>query len=90
MGPATYNETNVGEYVDCENRLCYNGGVSIGQKLRDMVRGQETEAEFSAICKGYEGSPQGRRKYRTCLNRFEVKIRVEYNPPVHIDPEQIK
>ena len=38
MGPAIYNETNLGEYVDCQNSLCYNGGVSVGRMLRDMVR----------------------------------------------------
>ncbi len=87
MGPAIH--TQVGEYIDCRNSLCYDGGVSVGQMLRDMVEEKKTEAEFSSLCRGYEGSPKGRRKYRNCSNFFEVKIRIEYNPPVHIDPKQL-
>lgn len=71
-----------GEYVDCNNSLCYNGGFSIGQVLRDMVRARVADKEGSAICKGYEGSPKGRRKYRDCLNYFRYKVHVEYRADV--------
>ena len=67
-----------GEYVDCDNSLCYNGGFSIGEVLRDMVRKREADREGRAICAGYEGSPKGRRKYRDCLNFFRYKVHVDY------------
>jgi hypothetical protein len=89
LGAAVYDEKTVGEFVDCRNTLCYNGGVSVGEMLREMVRDNKTEAEFSRLCRGYEGSPKGRRKYRSCFNFFRVKVKTEYNPPVHIDPKQI-
>ena len=67
-----------GEYVDCSNSLCYNGGVSVGSIIRDMVREHATERETSEVCRGYEGSPKGRRKYRKCMNFFQVKIGITY------------
>jgi hypothetical protein len=51
---------------------------------------QKTEREFSKMCKGDEGSPKGRRKYRNCANFFKLKINIEYDPPVHVDPKQIE
>lgn len=67
-----------GEYVDCSNPLCYNGGVSVGSIIRDMVRERATKRETSEICHGYEGSPKGRRKYSSCMNFFKVKISITY------------
>ena len=69
---------NVGEFVDCSNSLCYNGGFSIGEILREMVRKKETHKEETAICKGYEGSPKGRRKYRNCINSFDITVDITY------------
>lgn len=67
-----------GEYADCSNPHCYGGGVSIGAMLRDMVRERATKREFTALCKGNEGSPKGRRIYRKCLHAFTVQLEVEY------------
>ena len=67
-----------GEFVDCHNSSCYNGGFSVGQMIRDMLRDKKTEAETAAMCRGYEGSPKGRRRYRTCLTTFKVKIQIVY------------
>jgi len=69
---------NPGQYINCSNTLCYNGGFSIGSEIRDMVRKRETEREDSALCQGNEGSPKGRRIYRKCMNFFKFKIRIEY------------
>jgi len=71
-------ENPPGEYIDCSNPLCYNGGFSIGRVLREMIRNKEMEKEGSEICKGYEGSPKGRRRYRNCLNFFKYKVKIKY------------
>ena len=67
-----------GEFIDCSNPLCYNGGFSVGKILREMVREKETHYGGLKICQGYEGSPKGRRRYRRCINSWEVTIDLEY------------
>lgn len=69
-----------GEYIDCSNKLCYNGGISIGSIIRDMIYNKQTEFETSKLCQGHEGSPKGRRIYRKCLNSFELKVSLKYKP----------
>jgi hypothetical protein len=71
-------ETFPGEYVDCTNRICYNGGISLGRILRDMVAKKESHREGAELCQGNEASPKGHSIYRKCLNRFEYKIDIEY------------
>ena len=71
-------ENPPGEYIDCDNPLCYNGGFSIGSVLRRMVSNKETQKEGSGSCQGYEGSPKGRRRYRSCLSVFRYKANIKY------------
>ena len=68
----------VGEYIDCSNSLCYNGGFSLGNILREMVRNRETHKETTEICQGYEGSPKGQRRYRSCLNHFKITVDIVF------------
>ena len=81
-----YTKSYLGEYIDCDNGLCYNGGFSIGEVIRSMVSEKTTDRDGSAICRGYEGSPKGRRKYRDCLNFFRYKVHIDY---VASSPESI-
>jgi hypothetical protein len=69
-----------GEYINCSNHLCYNGGVRVGSLLRQMVDARRTEGELTQSCQGYEGSPRGRRHYRSCMHRFRVRVRLTYKP----------
>jgi len=74
-----YQKSNFpGEYVDCSNTLCYNGGIQIGSMVRDMVLANKTVSKISRSCQGYEGSPKGRRRYRPCIHFFWVEITIEY------------
>ncbi|HPW98276.1 MAG TPA: hypothetical protein PK218_06940 [Flavobacterium sp.] len=76
---STYKKQNFpGEYINCSNSLCYNGGFSIGSILREMVRNKQTELETSKLCQGNEGSPKGRRIYRKCMNFFKIKVSIKY------------
>lgn len=69
-----------GEFVNCSNPLCYNGGVRIGLIIDSMTSSKDTKYEKVFFCQGYEGSPKGRKRYRDCINRFKVKITIEYAP----------
>jgi len=74
--PRTYR--NPGQYINCSNELCYNGGFNIGLPISGMVRNRETQREDSALCQGNEGSPKGRRIYKKCSNFFKYKISIKY------------
>ena len=73
--------TRVGEYVDCTNALCHNGGFSVGEILRAMVAREATDHEGLQVCQGNEGSPKGRRIYRKCMKMWDVKVHIDYRGP---------
>lgn len=73
-----YDEKRLGEYIDCSNPLCYNGGLRIGQLIRNMGYSKATQLRDEFGCQGYEGTPKGRKNYGPCFNRFGVKIEVKY------------
>jgi hypothetical protein len=80
-GTRTYTKNHPpGEFVDCTNRVCYGGGVSIGEILREMIRQSNSENEVAKRCRGYEGSPKGQRKHRRCIHEFTVKVSLKYRP----------
>lgn len=67
-----------GEFVDCANAVCYGGGVSIGEILHSMIDQRKTQDQVSRGCRGHEGSPQGNRRYRSCMHSFDVKVTLKY------------
>ena len=67
-----------GENINCSNALCFNGGFSIGSIVRTMLGKKETFKEGIGHCKGYVGSPKGKRKYRDCSHQFEYKVAIKY------------
>lgn len=73
-----YKKGEIGEYINCRNPLCYNGGFSIGEILREMVRNKQVDSVTSKLCQGYEGSPKGRKRYKPCMNGFKVKVHIKY------------
>lgn len=74
----TFTEKNFIHAVNCSNSMCYGGGVEIGWMIHDMARNKQTDHEEIKRCEGYEGSPKGRRRYRSCLHAFHIKAHVEY------------
>jgi hypothetical protein len=73
-------ETNYSDAVNCSNPECYGGGVLLSFLMHDMVRARKTEGSFKEFCRGYEGSPKGRKRYRKCMYSFAGKIQIEYKP----------
>ncbi len=67
-----------GENINCSNALCFNGGFSIASIVKTMISKKETFKEGKEHCKGYEGSPKGKRKYRDCTHQFEYKVTIKY------------
>lgn len=70
--------TQPSEFVNCSNGLCYNGGFGLGSIIREMVVNKKTSNEGYKGCRGYEGSPKGRRRYRSCANMFQYKVVIKY------------
>jgi hypothetical protein len=67
-----------GEFVNCRNPRCFNGGFRIAQMIRYMAYSQDTEHDATVRCQGYEGSPKGRKNSGPCDQYFVVRIRVKY------------
>jgi hypothetical protein len=66
------------ENINCTNAFCFNGGLPIGSIVRSMISKKETFKEGKEHCKGYEGSPKGKSKYRDCSHQFEYKVAIKY------------
>jgi len=85
LGPRHYDEENVGEFINCSNEMCYNGGFQLGHIIREMVRTGTTQDQASKNCQGFEGSPKGRKRYRSCWHSFEVTVEIEYKADTNSD-----
>ena len=71
--------TNVGECIDCHSPFCVNGGFSISEILRAMVRIREHSKQGTKRCQGSEGIQKRSRKSLPCNHCFQFKIAVKYN-----------
>lgn len=78
MGRRVYASRSFGEYINCSNPRCYNGGFNIAQQIRFMMDEKETNKNLTFHCQGYEGSPKGRRQTGPCFNSFKVDIEIRY------------
>jgi hypothetical protein len=74
-----YSKENMGEFINCSNSRCYNGGFNISSIIRNMVESKRTEFETDRRCQGYEGSPKGKKRYGPCFNSFHIKVQITYN-----------
>ena len=68
----------VREHVDCNNPACYNGGISLGNLLREMVRGRQEEFIGASFCTGQEGDPEGSGPHPSCATRFEIAATLRF------------
>lgn len=74
-----YNESNIPAILDCRNPRCFGGGLNLDYLIRwAVVEAKQTGYETTSRCKGYEGSPKGRRNDGPCDTYFKVKVSVVY------------
>ena len=79
----TFTLDSLSETVPCTNPRCRRGGLSLRFSLDGMMRSRQQHGEFSKLCPGDEGSPQGRVRGKTCLNSFRAAVRITYHPGRH-------
>lgn len=80
-----YWKGDFGQYINCSNPQCYNGGFPIGDAISSLYFRKLTEGEGGADCQGHEGSPKGKRKGDPCEHRFRYKISIVYRRDSSID-----
>src|SRR6266852_3134462 len=81
-----FNESSFQEFHNCRNPHCTQGGILLGDLVRDVVSSGQIKKEHELKCAGFEGSPKGRKKYGICWNRFKVTIEIQYKQPVRSSP----
>jgi hypothetical protein len=64
--------------VRCSNAFCGRGGMSVDAAVSRAIRERKTEYEEAHMCRGFEGSPKGRRYHRSCMHCFTVTVRLRY------------
>jgi hypothetical protein len=68
----------VREHVDCSSPVCYNGGICLGDLLREMVRGRQEEFIGTSFCTGQEGDPEESGPHPSCATRFEIEATLRF------------
>jgi hypothetical protein len=68
----------VRERIECHNPLCEGGGFSLGDLLRDLVHGRQSEFIGTSFCTGQEQVHPEVEEFRSCRTRFEVEAHIEF------------
>jgi len=66
------------EHIDCNNPNCFNGGVSLGNVLREMVAGRQEDFIGTSFCTGQEGNPEEPGPHPSCATRFEIEAAIRF------------
>ena len=72
------HKDSVREHVDCNNPLCFNGGFSLGDVLRDMVKGRQEDFIGTSFCTGQKGVPEEEGPHPSCSTRYEIEASLRY------------
>jgi len=73
-----HHKDAVREHVDCNNPLCFNGGFSLGEVLREMVGSRQEEFIGTSFCTGQEGDPEEEGPHPSCATRFEIQAELRF------------
>ena len=71
-----FSRENVPEHIDCSNPICHGGRILIGEVIRDTLKANKEQMIVNKKCPGYEGSPKGRKRYKSCIHAFEITVHV--------------
>src|SRR2546427_104840 len=78
QGKRLFTKNDLTEAMFCLNSKCRNGGLPLDEILHRMVFQSQSDCEEKIHCKGFEGTPKGRRIYTCCTYSFNVKIHIDY------------
>ncbi len=73
-----YKNGNIPTIINCQNPRCYSGGLDLHHLLRWVIAEKRTEFAEVTPCRGYEGSPKGRRNDGPCDTSFGVIMTIQY------------
>ena len=68
----------VHERFRCHNPLCEGGGLLLGDLLRDLIHGRQSDYIGTSFCGGQEQLHPEVEEFRTCRTRFEVHARLNF------------
>jgi hypothetical protein len=70
--------------VSCQNPICNNGGLLLHSLIGEMTKQRLQLRENVSLCRGFEGSEKGKKKYKPCTFQFQYKIEIQYKdqPPL--------
>src|SRR5882672_6042297 len=72
------HKDSVREHVDCNNPACHDGGISLGNVLREMVAARQEEFIGTCFCTGQEGDPEVDIPHPSCSTRFEIEAALRF------------
>jgi hypothetical protein len=73
-----FSKQFVAHVVDGGNPRYVKGGVFLGPLVSELIRKGSTSFHEMNKCRGFEGSPKGRRFHGPCDHTFTITIRIAY------------
>jgi hypothetical protein len=64
----------VRERIPCNNPDCFDGGFSLGDLLRELMRNGQADYIGTCFCTGQEGDPEMPGPRVSCATRYSVEI----------------
>jgi hypothetical protein len=69
---------SIRELIPCHNPLCFDGGFSLGDLLRELVNNKQEEFIGTSFCTGREGDPEESKDRPSCATRYDVEILLRF------------
>ena len=68
----------VRERIPCNNPACFDGGFSLGDLLREVIKNRQREYIGACFCTGREGDPESPGPHPSCATRYDVEINLSF------------
>jgi len=66
------------EVISCGNRICFDGGFSLGDLLRELVLNRQDNFIGTNFCRGREGDPELGGPRPSCATRYDVEVKLSF------------